>query len=447
MELRHYAIRTLSFAELIRQTPWSELMRLFFLASGLGVAYLSSLFFKRNHAAVTEFYALLLMTTASLMILGQSHHFIVFFVSLETFTVGLYVMISYLKTSEASLEAGLKYLILASLGSVILLAGIVLLYGIAGNPNMPGHTADAMNFSQLQSFIAANPDHVWVRLGAALVLGGMAFKIGALPFQIWIPDVYQGAPTPVTAYLAISSKGAGFLLLLILMNGPFLGLRTAFTPLLVLVAAGTILFGNLAAAPQKQLKRMMGLSGIAHAGYMLMGVVASFTIEWAAGAVVFYLFTYMIASLAIFAVMIEVGGEDDADHSVFIYEGLAERSPFLSRVLVFGVGSLAGIPPLAGFIGKFFLFLAAYRADLLGLLAVAIFGVVVSIYYYFGWLRQGLFRSWHQILGEEADKEELRGVFPERPAITLPATTRWAFIFLAGLNLVLGLYPGLLTGL
>jgi ABC-type nitrate/sulfonate/bicarbonate transport system permease component len=174
-----------------------------------------------------------------MMLLAQSRHFLLLFVALETLTIGLYILVGYFRTRTASLEAGLKYLLMGALSSGLLLFGIVLLYGVAGNPSLPGHTAQAMNYTELSRFLAANPDNFIASLGVVLVLAGVAFKIGAFPFQIWVPDVYQGAPTPVTAFLAVASKGAGFAVLLALCGpgGAFLPYSGLVTPVLTLMAA------------------------------------------------------------------------------------------------------------------------------------------------------------------------------------------------------------------
>ena len=239
----------------------------------------------------------------------------------------------------------------------------------------------------------ANPHNFLASLGIVLVLAGVAFKIGAFPFQIWIPDVYQGAPTPVTAFLAVASKAAGFAVLLILASKVFASYGWLVTPVLTAMAAATILFGNIAALTQHNVKRLIGLSGVSHAGFLLLGVVAAPVSPLAMGAVYFYLFAYLIASFAVFGVMTHVAGANDADQELDHYAGLAKERPFLATVLAVGLGSLAGIPPLAGFMGKLFIFIAAYKAGLYGLLAVAIIGVVVSIYYYFGWIRAAFFES------------------------------------------------------
>ncbi|MGZ0654370.1 NADH-quinone oxidoreductase subunit N [Coraliomargarita sp. W4R72] len=383
------------FSGLITQTDVTQIMRGFFLVSSIAVCYLGNIYFsKQSSLPRTEFYALVLIISAGLMLLVQSTHFVMLFVALETVTVAFYVLVAYNRTSQFSLEAGLKYLILGALSSGILLFGMVLLYGIAGSPELLGSSQDSLNYGELMNFVILNMDNMIVKIGALLVIAGVCFKIGAVPFQIWVPDVYQGAPTPVTAYLAVASKAAGFIVLIQLVTGPFFGLQDFLVPVLSVIAAATILFGNIAAVTQRNVKRLMGLSGIAHAGYLLVGVIAMMRgIDWAVYAVIFYLVTYLLASFAVFGVMSLASAGDDAIQDLDHYENFARKRPFLGGVLACGLGSLAGIPPLGGFIGKLFLFVAAFQAGLYGLLAVSVIGVVISIYYYFGWIRECYFSS------------------------------------------------------
>ena len=380
-----------SFGDLLTFRFQGQLMRVFFLISSLYTCFLARVYFSKKNLLRSEYYHLVLLITAALMILVQSQHFILFFVSLEVAAIGFCVLVSYDSRDHFSLEAGLKYLILGAMSTAILLFGVALLYGVAGSPDLSFHASDPLSFTQLKCFIAAHPDLLWVRLGAILILAGIAFKIGVFPFQIWIPDVYQGAPTPTTAFLAVASKAAGFIVLLNLVMGPFRPLLDLI-PLLSVVAAVTILFGNAAALSQENVKRLMGLSGIAHAGILLLGVLSAMRgVPWAETAVIFYLFVYLIGSFAVFGVMQHIGSTEEERWHWSNYKGLGKSSPFLSGVLTMGLGSLAGIPPFVGFFAKVFIFIAAYQAKLYFLLGVALLGVVLSIYYYFRWMREALF--------------------------------------------------------
>ena len=418
------------FSGMIHQTDVTQIMRGFFLISSILVCYLGKVYLAKQTLPRTEFFHLVIIIAAAMMLLVQSANFVMLFVALEAVTVAFYVLVAYCRTSTFSLEAGLKYLILGALSSSILLFGIVLLYGVACNPEMSLSSGDSLNFNELQTFIQMHSDNMIVRIGAILVVAGMCFKIGAVPFQIWVPDVYQGAPTPVTAYLAIASKAAGFVVLLQLLTGPFIGLSELMIPALSLIAAATILFGNFAAVAQRNVKRLMGLSGVAHAGYLLVGVVAAITIPWAQYAVIFYLVTYLLASFAVFGVMAHLAGQDDANQELEHYQNLARNHPFLGGVLAFGLGSLAGIPPLGGFIGKLFIFIAAFQAGLYGLLGISVLGVVISIYYYFGWVREVYFANPAE--GVTAGAQPLRGC------------DRLVLGALVVATVVIGIYPAVL---
>jgi NADH-quinone oxidoreductase subunit N len=297
-----------------------------------------------------------------------------------------------------------------------------------------------MNFTALRHFLELNPGNVVVLFGMSLLLAGICFKIAAVPFHIWVPDVYQGAPTPVTAFLAIASKAAGFGLLLSLVRNVFPPMVELLQPILIVLAILTIAVGNLAALTQQNTKRLMGMSGIAHAGYLLMGVAAALTVDWATGAVVFYLFTYLLASFAVFGVMLHVGGGTGyADQQIEHFSDLGTKSPFLAVVLVAGLGSLAGIPPLAGFVGKLLLFIAAFQAELYLVLGVAIVGVVVSIYYYFGWMKAAVFRVWR--VGSDV-AEPVVGQ-PTGPIVAIGS--RWVLGLLTAATVLLGFFQGPLT--
>jgi NADH-quinone oxidoreductase subunit N len=388
-----------TFSGLLRHSPEGQFMRMFFVFASILVSALGTVALAKQKMPKVEFFHIVIVVTAAMMLLVQSNHFVMLFVALETVTIGFYILVSYVRTNALSLEAGLKYLISGALSSAILLFGIVLLYGVAGTPSLPGAATDPLHFDQLRRFLELNPDNVLANIGIVLVLSGILFKVGAVPFQIWIPDVYQGAPTPVTAFLAVSSKAAGISVLLALTTVVFFPCRGVIVPVLSIIAAATILFGNFAALTQHNVKRLIGLSGVSHAGYLVLGVLAAVLApredlaEQAHYGIYFYLVTYLLASFAVFGVMVHLAGTDDADQELDHYTHLAKDRPFLALVLTVGLGSLAGIPPLAGFLGKLLIFIAAFHAGLYWLLAISIVGVIVSIYYYFGWIKAAVYPS------------------------------------------------------
>lgn len=421
------------FSGLLHQTPTSQAMRVFFLLASIFVSLIGRVSLARQSVARVEFYHIILVATAAMMLLTQANHFVLLFVALETLTIGGYILVSYFRSNALTLEAGLKYLVMGSLSSSLLLFGIVLLYGVAGNPSLPGHAVNSMHFGELANFLAQNPHNFLASAGIVLVLSGIAFKIGAFPFQIWIPDVYQGAPTPVTAFLAVSSKAAGFVILLVLANTVFAAYADLVRPVLTAITVATLIFGNLAALTQHNVKRLIGLSGVSHAGFLLLGVIAAPSVPGATGAVLFYLFAYLIASFVVFGVMAHVAGDDDTDQELDHYVGLAKDSPFLAGVLAVALGSLAGIPPLVGFMGKLFIFVAAFQAGLHLLLAVAILGVVISIYYYFGWIKAAFFETWSPSGGSVNPA-------PARTAVGISAKIALGLLALS--SIVFGFYQG-----
>ena len=397
--LIHHTFDRSSFSGMLRHGFQGDLMRTFFLLASICVSILGNRFLLTNKLKTGEFHHLTMLATAGLMLLCQSANFIVLFVALETVALAFYPLVAFDRSSSKSLEAGIKYLIFGALSSSLLLLGIVLIYGVGSNPGAWGAISpstnigmDILSFEFVGLLLEANQTNLLLRSGVVLVLAGLAFKIGAAPFQIWVPDVYHGSPTPITAFLAVSSKAAGFFLLLNLVNGPFDSLSEFLLPLFGFIATFTILFGNLAACAQRKLKRMLGLSGVAHAGYLLVAVMASMHFagdsDRAVWVIFFYLFVYLFASFIVFGVMGIATLKDDSDHEIGHYEGLLQKHPWAAISLLVGIASLAGIPPFGGFVAKLMLFNVAFEAKLYTSLVAMVIGVVISIYYYFGWIRE-----------------------------------------------------------
>ncbi|HZS16509.1 MAG TPA: NADH-quinone oxidoreductase subunit N [Candidatus Udaeobacter sp.] len=315
-------------------------------------------------AGVGEFFALPIFTCAGLMYLVSAIDFVFIFVCLELVTISFYVLVSFTRRNPATLEAGTKYFVISALATSFLVYGIAWIFGVTGQTNLQ-RIADAL----------ANPatNQGAAMLGMALVLVALGFKIAAVPFQIWVPDVYQGAPTPVTAYLSVGSKAAGFIVLVRVLQ-PFLAIPQT-ERLIAVIALVTLIYGNLAALPQTNLKRLLAYSSIAHAGYLLIGL-ACFDIA----AISYYLVAYLLMTLLSFAVLTIVArqtGEQIAD-----FDGLAKRSPFLAFAMLIGMVSLAGVPFTAGFLGKFFIFYAAIAQHQTALVVVGVLAVACGFYYY-----------------------------------------------------------------
>ncbi|HZC34867.1 MAG TPA: NADH-quinone oxidoreductase subunit N, partial [Chthoniobacterales bacterium] len=314
--------------------------------------------------ALGEFFAVPILTCAGLMYIVSAIDFVMIFVSIELVTVSFYVLVSFTKKNPATLEAGVKYLILSAVATASLVYGITWIFGATGETNLRRVTA---------AFMSGSIDVDAAVFGAVLVLVALGFKIAAVPFQIWVPDVYQGAPTPVTAFLSVGSKAAGFVVLLRVLQ-PFMMLPR-IGRLVVLIALLTVIYGNLAALPQTNLKRLLGYSSIAHAGYLLIGVAC-----FAGSAVTFYLVAYLLMTLLSFGILIIVAQQTGEQISNF--DGLAKRSPFLAFGMLIAMVSLAGVPFTAGFLGKFFVFAAAVAQHQIALVVVGIVTVACGFYYY-----------------------------------------------------------------
>lgn len=357
----------------------------FFLLAGIVVLLLAVEFSNRLEAAISEFYSLIVFALLGMMFAASANDFTMLFVSVELITVTFYVLTSFQRSRVSSLEAGIKYLILGALSTGFTVFGIALVYGMSGT----------MAFGELAKKSAELVNQPVFLLGLLFVLVGLGFKIAAFPVQIWAPDVYQGSPAPTTAFLAVGSKAAGFVLLLRLLFTAVPAVTAQWSGLLIVISAITILYGNLCAIPQRNVKRLLGYSSIAHAGYLLMGVAAMAAnvknpTEGGA-AVLYYLSGYLFTVLGAFAVVCLILRQTEVE-DITALAGLNRRSPLLAAAMTLAMVSLAGIPPLAGFFGKFLLIKAvleqaSVHSGYYWLTAIALVGVVISLYYYFGVVR------------------------------------------------------------
>jgi NADH-quinone oxidoreductase subunit N len=318
---------------------------------------------------VGEFFTLPIFTCAGLMYLVSAADLVMIFVSLELVTISFYVLISLTRQNPVTLEAGVKYLILSALSTGFIVYGITWIFGATGQMNLD-RIAGAL--------VATETNQSAALFGALLLLAALGFKIAAVPFQIWVPDVYQGAPTPVTAFLSIGSKAAGFVVLLRVLQ-TFLILPN-LGRLIIAIAALTLLYGNLAALPQTNLKRLLGYSSIAHAGYLLIGVAC-----FDGPAVTFYLVSYLLMTALSFTVLVIVAQQ--TGERIEDFDGLGQRSPFLAFAMLVAMASLAGVPLTAGFFGKFLIFMAAIARRQTLLIAIGAIGVGCGFYYYLKVLR------------------------------------------------------------
>ncbi|HYC55787.1 MAG TPA: NADH-quinone oxidoreductase subunit N [Candidatus Binatia bacterium] len=326
-----------------------------------------------------EYYPLMFFAVAGVVVMAAATDLIVMFIGLETMSMAVYVLAGSLKNQMRSNEASLKYFLLGAFASALLLYGIALLYVMTGTTVLGGmHAA-------LTSGTLAGSDHLVVVLGTGLVLIGLGFKIAAVPFHLWAPDVYEGAPTSVTAFMATAVKAGGFAALLRTAMIALAPLHEQMMPILWVAAAVTMTVGNLVALRQASLKRMLAYSSIAHTGYLLVGVTAG--TDAAGAAVLFYLAGYGAMNLVAFGIMCAVARRGDARESIADYAGLGQTNPMLALAMTIAMLSLTGIPPLGGFIGKLYVFTAALDAGLFWLVGIAVFNSVISAAYYLGVVR------------------------------------------------------------
>lgn len=369
-----------------------------FLMAGAVVMVMAVEFTPRIRRGVSEFYALLLFALGGMMLAASAYDFSLLFVTLELITITFYILTSYLRSETSSLEAGVKYLILGALSSAVLVFGIALLFGSTSALSFIEITE---TLSQASGALASNPLAI---AGAIMVFAGLAFKLAIFPFQFWAPDVYQGAPNPVTAFLAVGSKSAGMVLILRVLFQALPSITINWTAFLTTLAIFTILYGNLSAIPQKNLKRMLGYSSVAQAGYLMMGIVAMSASG--ASAILFYLVGYAVTVLSAFLTLtlcVNATGSSE----IRSLSGLMNRSPLLASTMILAMVSLAGIPPLVGFFGKFMLIQSVVESAPAGwgcLVAAAIIGVVASLYYYLGVVRTIV---WDKSANENAEKIQI----------------------------------------
>lgn len=388
-----------------------------FLAITALVLLMGAEFSHRFRAGAAEFFVIVLFSAVGMLFCAAVKDFILLFVALELVTVGFYVLVSYLRSDSRVLEAGMKYLVFGALASGVLVYGLAYVFGTTGSTR----------FEAVRDAIAAGPISGALGFGIILTIVGLCFKIAAVPAQMWAPDVYQGAPTPTTAFLATGSKAAGFALLTRVLFTCFLPARPMWAALILALAALSLLWGNLGAIAQTNLKRIFGYSSIAHAGYLLIGIAA--ISATGAAAVLFYLVQYAFTTLCAFLVLVAVKNSNEDAGELDSLNGLHRRSPFLAASLALSMISLAGVPPMSGFFAKFMLFYAAIEhgiadATLLALVLIACVGVVISLYVYFKVIRAAYF-------------EESTATQP----IHLSAALRIGIIICLIVMIVAGVYP------
>jgi NADH-quinone oxidoreductase subunit N len=325
-----------------------------------------------------EFYALMLFSVVGMMCMASGFDIVLLFIGLELMAISTYVLVGFLRRDKRSNEAALKYLLLGAFSSGIFAYGLSLFYGLAGSTNL-GVIGQA-----LEQRFAANPKDPIIIVAMLTTATGLLFKIAAVPFHQWAPDAYEGAPTSVTGFMSVAVKSAGWALLLRIFLFGFYPIRSLYLPLIVFVALATLTGGNLAAMTQSNLKRLLAYSSIAHVGYMLLGVVASDgrTNQTGIRGILFYLLVYTFMNLGAFAVITSLRRRNIIGDDLDDIAGLYFKRPVEAVLMLFFLLSLAGIPPLAGFWGKYFIFLSLIETGHYALASVAVLYAVVALYYY-----------------------------------------------------------------
>jgi NADH-quinone oxidoreductase subunit N len=317
-----------------------------------------------------EYYALMVVALLGMTLMASASDLIMLYLAIESTSIPLYILAGFMRRDDRSAEAGMKYFLFGALTSTVMLYGFSLLYGFSGQTNL---------YALAASLSSSQVSPVVLLVVLALVLVGFSFKIAAVPFHFWTPDVYEGAPTPITGFISTASKAAGFAVLLRVLLAVFPEVAASWTAVLAGVSVATMTVGNILAISQKNIKRMLAYSSIAHAGYAMIGLVALSALGTA--SLVYYLAAYVFTNLAAFGVVVlfarTAGSDEIAD-----YAGLSRRSPYLALALMVAILSLAGMPPLAGFMAKFLVFYAAVQSGLAWLAIVGVLNAIIGLYYY-----------------------------------------------------------------
>ncbi len=341
-----------------------------FLITAFITVFISVNYLKKANIERGEYYYLMLFSISGMMLMGMANDLILVFLALELLSIPLYVLSGFARPRVDSEESAIKYFLLGAFASGFLVFGIALVYGATGTTALPG-LLDSIGDAGVLGLA-----------GTVLVLVGFAFKVAAVPFHMWTPDVYEGAPTAVTAFMSVGAKAAGFAAMIRVFVYALPAIGDTWVPAIATIAALTMIVGNVVALAQQNVKRMLAYSSIAHAGFIMMGVAAAADSQEGVSAALFYIMAYLFTNLGAFAVVIAVEREDTKGLGLEDYKGLAKRSPFMALALAFFMLSLTGVPPTGGFSAKFFVFRAAIDAGLVWLAIIGVITSVVSAYFY-----------------------------------------------------------------
>jgi NADH-quinone oxidoreductase subunit N len=406
-----------AFGSMYVVDPFSSFFKIAFLVAALLIAMFSVSYVEKLGYHQSEFFALMVFALLGMMLMASAADFIIFYVALEMMTIPFIILTAFRHGDKKSSEAGMKYMLLSAMSSAVLLYGLSILYGVAGSTQ----------YDDVLVMLAAGSLQPLTVMGLVFLIAAFGFKISMVPFHMWSPDIYEGAPTPVTAFLAVGSKTAALAAMLRMFMIAIPDTREVWLILVIILSALTIVVGNFVAIPQTNIKRMLAYSSIAHAGYLLMGLVA-FT-DLGVSAIMFYAMIYVFANAGAFACVTAIGNYTGSDE-IKDYSGMWKRSPVISAVLLLCLLSLGGIPPMAGFVGKFYLFTAIIDQGYLWLAFLGIGMSMVSVYYY-------LIVAKVMFFGEPT----------EETTIPVPVGTKTVMYVCAFFSIFLGVYPAPLTSI
>jgi NADH-quinone oxidoreductase subunit N len=403
----------LAFGGMVRADLTAQIFTVLFITAAAIVSLMSLDFDQLNQDGV--YYALVDIAAMGLGFMTLANDLIMLYLAMEVTSITQYVLVGYLRYSNRSSEAGMKYFVYGAVSSTAMLYGFSMLYGFTGQTNF---TAVAAGIEGVQGTA--------VLVAIVMILVGFGFKIAAVPFHFWTPDAYEGAPTPITGYISVASKAAGFIVLVravsVIFGAPYQ--HSQMVALLETLAIVTMSLGNLLAIPQRNIKRMLAYSSIAQAGYMLMGIAAAS--ELGISATYFYLGAYLLTNLAAFTIVILVANKTGSDE-ISDFSGLSRRSPYLALAMMVALLSLAGVPPLAGFFAKFYVFQAAVGAGLIRLAIIGVLNAILGLYYYLTVIKV-------MLVGRTERPED------EADPVIVPTASRWALgITVLGI-IILGVY-------
>jgi NADH-quinone oxidoreductase subunit N len=384
--------------------------------SSILIILLSKGYFERISTHIAEYYAIILFALAGIVIMVSFYNLTMLFIGIEIMSVSLYILAGIKKNDFGSNEAALKYFLMGAFSTGFLLFGIALIYGASGS----------FNLETIRNWVLDHPHSInpMFYTGILLIIVGLCFKVGAAPFHFWTPDVYEGSPTLITAFMSTVVKTAGFAAFLRLFTACFAPLSDFWVPVLLVITIVTLFIGNITALYQQSFKRMLAFSSISHAGYLLFAIVALGASS--ANSVFMYATAYSIASIIAFGALILVQQQSGSDNFES-FNGLAKKNPFLALVLTISMLSLAGMPLTAGFIGKFFMFTGALQHYQLVLVILAVINAIISIFYYFRVIIAMYFR--------DAEREEL----------AVPVYYQLVLGFSALVTILIGIFPAFIS--